>query len=332
VIAKKIAVIAGALLMCSVATVAMAEGYPNKPVTLISGFAPTGGEDFSGRVMASMMSDYFQVPVSVLNILGADGGDANVFFNSRAKDGYTLLFGRSSIHLRLPLMKPNLDFKMSDYKLIGVSDISWFGCAVNPGRGDIGTADKFIQSLKSKPMTYSVQGEDARIFIEYLIFSAQEEIVSGAAKHQVIPLTPGSSSISDVVRGKADFTCAPTQQLLRSFKGAQVNVILTNEPKDGDAVFPASVKRADDINLGRINMITSWSGLYVHKDVPEEVVSSVTKAFSSVVGSNEWKKAVSSVGSKPLALTGSEAGRFVQNASSDALSIVLETAVAGVQK
>lgn len=331
-IAKKIAILVAGALMCSASVSSMADEYPSKPITLVSGFTPSGGEDFSGRVMASMMSDYYQVPVSVLNVLGADGSDANVFFNARPKDGYTLLFGRSSIHMRLPLMKPNLDFKMSDYKLVGVSDVSWFGCAVNPARTDIGTAEKFIQTLKTKPMSYSVQGEDARIFIEYLIFSAQENLKSAAPKHQLVAQTAGSSSIAEVLRGKADFTCAPTQQLLRSFKGAQINVVLTNEPKDGDVIFPASVKRADDINLGRINMITSWSGLYLHKDAPETVVASVTKAFSSVVASDDWKKAVASVGSKPLALTGHEADRFFQNTSSDALSIVLETAVAGVQK
>ena len=52
-------------------TDAAEQGYPSKPVRLILPFAPGGGTDITGRILAQKLSDLWNVPVVVDNRPGA---------------------------------------------------------------------------------------------------------------------------------------------------------------------------------------------------------------------------------------------------------------------
>ena len=74
------------------------EAFPNKPITLVVPYAPGGGSDFLGRVLADGLRAQLKESVVVQNLAGAGSvvGSAHV---AKAKpDGYTLLQGTGSTH------------------------------------------------------------------------------------------------------------------------------------------------------------------------------------------------------------------------------------------
>ena len=81
------------LLMAAATQVAYAQtAYPTKPVRFIVGFAPGGGVDVTGRVVAQKMSELWGQSMIVDNRAGA-GGTIGSDIAARAQaDGYTLLF------------------------------------------------------------------------------------------------------------------------------------------------------------------------------------------------------------------------------------------------
>ncbi|TCT09644.1 Bug family tripartite tricarboxylate transporter substrate binding protein [Paralcaligenes ureilyticus] len=80
-------------------TATLAQAYPDRPITMLIGFAPGGGADIIGRIIAQKMSDILRQPVIVENKPGANsmiGAHALV----RAKpDGYTIMLNAASLSI-----------------------------------------------------------------------------------------------------------------------------------------------------------------------------------------------------------------------------------------
>src|SRR6185503_209191 len=69
---------------------AAAQPYPGRPVRFIVPFAPGGGTDITGRLIAQRLSDIWSVPVVVDNRPGAGSTVGTDLAAKAAPDGYTI--------------------------------------------------------------------------------------------------------------------------------------------------------------------------------------------------------------------------------------------------
>ena len=76
-----------------VSSAALAQNFPNKPMTMIIPFAAGGPTDVLGRVLAQRMSELLGQQVVVENIGGAGGMTGAKRVADAAGDGYTMLLG-----------------------------------------------------------------------------------------------------------------------------------------------------------------------------------------------------------------------------------------------
>ena len=76
-------------LMLGTAT-AFAQGYPNKPVRVVVGFAAGGPSDVIGRIVAQKLSETLGQQFYVENVGGAGGNTASGQVARAAPDGYTI--------------------------------------------------------------------------------------------------------------------------------------------------------------------------------------------------------------------------------------------------
>ena len=67
-----------------------ASRYPGKPIELIVPFAPGGGQDLSGRLIAAYATKKWGQPVNVVNTTGASGMTGLLQVVKAAPDGYTM--------------------------------------------------------------------------------------------------------------------------------------------------------------------------------------------------------------------------------------------------
>jgi tripartite-type tricarboxylate transporter receptor subunit TctC len=87
----------GLTALVAVAPVAAASDYPNKPITMILGFAPGGPSDVMARVLTKKMEEVLRQPVVIENKAGAGGTIAGGITARAAPDGYTIMLASGSI-------------------------------------------------------------------------------------------------------------------------------------------------------------------------------------------------------------------------------------------
>src|SRR5215475_5881703 len=83
---------AGAAALPVVSRIAFAQAYPSRPVRIVVGFAPAGGNDIVARLLGQWLSERLGQPLVIENRPGAATNIATEAVVRAPADGYTLLF------------------------------------------------------------------------------------------------------------------------------------------------------------------------------------------------------------------------------------------------
>jgi tripartite-type tricarboxylate transporter receptor subunit TctC len=122
-----------ALVLAWIATSALPEAYPDKPVRLIIPFPPGGSSDIIGREFAHELRLALDVPVFVDNRGGANGIIGANALAMAAPDGYTLVFHILTSHLTNPWVYRNLPYDtVHDFSSITLVGRAGLVFAANP--------------------------------------------------------------------------------------------------------------------------------------------------------------------------------------------------------
>jgi tripartite-type tricarboxylate transporter receptor subunit TctC len=104
---RTVAKAALAALCLSVSASAFAQGkFPDHPLKLIVPYAPGGGTDIVGRIVAEDMKKTLGQPILVENKPGANGLVALQELAGSKPDGYTLVLANQTVNVIAPLLYP----------------------------------------------------------------------------------------------------------------------------------------------------------------------------------------------------------------------------------
>jgi tripartite-type tricarboxylate transporter receptor subunit TctC len=86
--------------------------YPARPVELVVAFAPGGGADVAGRLIAAYASRKWGQPINVVNMPGASGITGTLQVLKARPDGYTLFLDVHAVSSMLFAVQSDVPFKM----------------------------------------------------------------------------------------------------------------------------------------------------------------------------------------------------------------------------
>ena len=121
-----------------------AQTYPSRPIRLVVGFPPGGGNDIVARLVGAKMQESWGQPVVVDNKPGGNSIIATEFVAKSAPDGYTLLVNANGGMTINPSIYPKLPYdSQRDFAPISTVGIFPMLFVVNPSV-PAGTLQEFI--------------------------------------------------------------------------------------------------------------------------------------------------------------------------------------------
>ena len=292
-------------LALALAAPVFAQGFPNKPVTLVVPFPPGGGTDTGGRVIAEQLGRRWGQPVVVENKGGAAGQIGADHVAKSKPDGYTLLLGNIGTQAINPLLYPKMPYD-ADKAFAPVSLVAELPLAmmVNPSV-PAKTAAEFIALAKSQPgkMSYSSSGAGGAPHLATEMFKDQ----TGAFILHV-PYRGGGPAIADLLAGHVQLSFMTVLEASGHIKAGKLRALAVT----GDKRVPAfpDVPTLAEKTLPGFNAI-SWIGLLAPAGTPQDVQDKIAADVRAVLADEAVKARFVALGGVPRATTPAEFAKLI---------------------
>jgi tripartite-type tricarboxylate transporter receptor subunit TctC len=285
-----IALAAGALIAPALA---QSGTYPNRPVRIVVPFAPGGGVDTVGRLVAAKMSDLLGQPVIIENRGGAGGNVGTTVVAKSPPDGYTILFTTSG-HAISPALYRNLPFDAAkDFVPVTQILATTFVLMAKPSL-PANTLVDLIALAKAKPGTLnygsSGHGSSLHVAVEMFKQSAGVDITH-------VPYRGDAPLRAALMAGEVDLGIASQSTALADVSSGLVRALAVIGPRRSTAL-PQTPTFAESGVAGLENL--SWNGFFVPAGTPPEIVSAIQKAAAAALAAPEVRNRILGTGQEPI--------------------------------
>jgi len=285
---KSFARVLASVALCA-ATVASAQGWPNKPVRIIVPYPPGGSSDIIARTISQPLSEALGQPVIVESKAGANGNTGTDFV-AKSSDGHTLLLCdvgalaiTGSVYDKLPF-DPSKDLR-------GVTMLAYSPhlLVVHPSVPANNLKELVALSHKEK-LNFAVTAIGSA---PHLAGVAVEKATG--AQWQYIPYKGGAQAIGDTVAGQTQVLMNGMLATLPHVQAGKLKVLgvskATRMPllADVPTIAEQGVKGFES---------GTWQGVLVPAGTPPAVVARLSAELTRIIRSPEVRERLVSQGAE----------------------------------
>ena len=156
---QSLALGAGMVVSFGMASTALAEFTPQKPIQFVVMAGKGGGADKAVRLMQSIIAknEMAPVPVTPINKPGGSGAEALVYMKQKKGDDHTIMFTLNSFYTT-PLRQPGLGVDIATFTPVARMAEDTFLLWVNSDRKDIKNVGDFVKAAKAKGNKWIMAG------------------------------------------------------------------------------------------------------------------------------------------------------------------------------
>jgi tripartite-type tricarboxylate transporter receptor subunit TctC len=199
-----------AAAFAAASTIAAAQDYPQRQVTMVVGYPAGGAVDAVGRLLAQKLGDAMGKPFVVDNKAGASGSIGAQFVAKAPADGHTLLVAPLTSYAMNSLLFPATTGFQLDKDFAGVSLVGYLPLVLVVNENvPAQSAAELVKIAKSRPagLNYGSSGNGSIEHVAGEMFKKQAGV---SVLH--IPYRGAAPAITDVMAGQIQvmFATAPT--------------------------------------------------------------------------------------------------------------------------
>ena len=275
-----------AILAFAVATAAAAQGFPTKPVTLVSPFPPGGSTDTAARIIAERMRAPLGQPV-VVETVGGAGGSIGVGRVARATpDGYTIDIGQWDTHVGNIIYPLTYDLE-KDFQPIGLM-------TMNPqlliARKAFPADDMrtLIAWMKANPGRATLVEQTAAAKIAGIQFQQ-----ATGTTLQFVPFRGAGPAMQAMLGNQVDLMILQAAAAMPQAKAGTVKILVNLSPRRSQVI--PDVPTSDEVGVPGW-YAAGWFGLFAPRGTPREAVSKLSAAMSDALADPAVQKRFADLG------------------------------------
>lgn len=297
----------GVLALGGTFAAAVAQPWPERPVTIMMPYVAGGATDVGVRDIARKMSEILGQPVIVDNKPGAGASIAAQAVARAKPDGYTLLAAVVANMVTNPLLTPNIGYdpltSFAPVSLLSVNPL----ILVASKQSNIKTFPEFIRRAREKPGELAIasygMGTPAHLTIELLKTTAKIDV-----NH--IPYNGSAAAAIDVFGGRVPLMIDILPSHIKTMESGQVTGIaigqLTRSP------LAPNIPTFHESGLQNFEA-TTWFGLVAPAGTPPEVIAKLNQAARRALEDPELQKSMLARGTAPKSTSPAEFSAFIRS-------------------
>lgn len=289
--------VAALTLFCSV--IGLSEGayskYPDHPITLIVPYAPGGGTDIVGRIVADEMEKSLGQQIIIENKPGANGLIGLEDLINAKHDGYTLILANQTVNVIAPMLYPKrmtFDVQKALVPIVRLAEVpNLFVVSQDfPAK----TFGEFIEYAKKHPgeVRYTSTGVGSFPHFDVALLAKR----AGLDLIHVPNSRGAAASVKDVITGDAQVGMMNVATAKPQTRAGYVRALAVADDKRHPD-FPDTPTLAE---LGYPGIGTvQWFALLTHADAPQDTIQVLHDAAVKAVKSESVREAFRKQGIAP---------------------------------
>jgi tripartite-type tricarboxylate transporter receptor subunit TctC len=286
--------VALAFAFALIPSLASAQSWPTRPVTMVVPFAAGGPMDVVGRIIATSLGEQLGQQVIVENVGGAGGTIGVGRVAKSAPDGYTLVVWHIG-QATAPALYDNLKYNVLD-DFDGVGRITDVPMTIV---GKAGLEAKSISDLltwvkaKQKDVTYAHAGIGSASHLCALLFMSAVNVEMTAVSYRGT-----GPAMNDLVGGQFDMMCDQTTGTTNQIKEGKIKGYAATTAKRLK-VLP-ELPTLDESGLKGFE-VSAWHAMWAPKGIPAEASAKLVAALQTALKDEKVIERFASLGTEPVA-------------------------------
>lgn len=277
--------------------------YPTKPIKLVVGYSPGGGNDLIARIVAARLQTKLGQPVVVENKPGAQSIIAAELVAKSAPDGYTLLIAPSGPLTINPAVYSKLPYDpVKDF--VPISLLAEFPLLLIVG------ADQPVKSVKELVEYGRANPNQANYASSATPFQLAAELFNQRtdSKFQHIPFRGSGDMVQAILSGQVLMAFADTGPIAGPLKAGKVRALgitTARRPPEFPNVPTMIESGVPDMD------IELWTGLVAPAGTPPEIVSMLQDAVADTLEMPVVKQAMDAISVDARSSSGKEFAEII---------------------
>jgi tripartite-type tricarboxylate transporter receptor subunit TctC len=264
-------ILAALMALLALGGPSFAQNFPSHPIAIVVPFSAGGPSDAMARILAERMRTTLGETILIENVTGA-GGSLGVGRVVRAAgDGYTIGFGHLGTNVANgAIYKLGYDL-VTDLEPVVLLPSNPM-IIVSKNAVPATSLKELLAWLKSRPTppTAGTAGAGSGSHIAGLYF----ENVTGI-KLQYVPYRGTAPALTDLVAGQIDIIVDQLSNSIAQVRAGTIRAYAVTDDKRVESA--ADIPTTDEAGLPGFHM-TLWSGLWVPKNTPKDIVTKLNAA------------------------------------------------------
>ena len=277
-----------AAVVALAASAALAQTYPTKPIRLVVGYSPGGGNDVMARIVAAKLQDRLGQPVVVENKAGAQSIIAAEFVAKAPPDGYTLLVAPSGPMTINPAIYSKLPYAPRD-DFAPVSLIAEFPLVLAVTASlPVKTVPELIAHAKARPQDANYASSAAPFQLAAELFNQKT-----ASKFVHVPFKGSGDAVAAVATGTVIMTISDAGPISAGLQGGTIRALAVTSA----ARHPAFAGVPTMTEAGIPDMvITLWTGIVAPAGTPAPIIQRLQQEIAEVMRLPDVRERYASLG------------------------------------